>query len=485
MLQIAELKPSGIWGFFAEILQIPRPSKHEEKIISFLEKFASDNSLEIKKDKVGNLLIKKPASKGFESIQPVVLQSHIDMVCEKNSDVTHNFETDAINAYIDGDWVKAKGTTLGADNGIGIAAQLAVLADKSLVHGPIECLFTVDEETGLTGAKLLESGFFDSKVLINLDSEDEGEIFIGCAGGMTSYIHYPLKKTKAPQFATYKVSLTGLKGGHSGDDINKGLANSNKLLIRFLWNCSKNFDIKLSDFQGGNLHNAIPREAYATILVKPKMVPTFKVYFDKYLETIKSEYSFTEPGLNMLLEIVDRSKRVLKQKNQDKLLCSLYACPNGVVSMSQAVPGLVETSTNLAAVHFSDNNTAEIVTSQRSSIESAKRDIANRIKSTFYLAKATVEQGEGYPGWTPNPESAILKVSEKVYESLFQTKAKIKAIHAGLECGLFLEKYTGLDMISIGPTLRGVHSPDERLQIETVDKFWKFLVKILEEIPKL
>lgn len=484
MSEIAALKPSGIWGYFSEILQIPRPSKKEEKIIAYLEKFALDNSLEFKKDKAGNLLLKKPASKGMENTKSVVLQSHVDMVCEKNSDVQHTFETDPINAYIDGEWVKAKGTTLGADNGIGIAAQLAVLADKKLIHGPIECLFTIDEETGLTGANHLEKNFFDSEILINLDSEDEGELFIGCAGGMNSVIHYPLRKTKAPHYVAYKVTITGLKGGHSGDDINKGFANSNKLLVRFLWNCAKDFNIHLADFQGGNLHNAIPREAFATILVKPKMNPSFKSYFTSYFETIKSEFSFTEPDIKMLLETVNRPKKVLKKKNQDRLLSSLYTCPNGVISMSQAMPGLVETSTNLASIHFRENKQVEIVTSQRSSVESAKKDIANRIKSTFELAKATVKQGEGYPGWTPNPDSTILKTAENTYFTLFDTKAKIKAIHAGLECGLFLEKYPTLDMISFGPTMRGVHSPDERLHIESVDKFWKFLVKLLNEIPK-
>jgi dipeptidase D len=480
-----ELTPPLIWKYFGEILEIPRPSKNEGKILNYLIEFAQKEKLEYKQDKAGNIVIGKKASEGMGNKPVIVLQSHVDMVCEKNSSVHHNFLTDAIKAKIEDGWVKAAGTTLGADNGIGVAAQLAVLSDKSLKHGPIECLFTVDEETGLTGAKEISNDLITGKILLNLDSEDEGEIFIGCAGGIDTSVSLDYKTVKSnKRHKSFRISLNGLKGGHSGDDINKGLANSNKLLVRFLWNCVTKFDIMLADFQGGNLRNAIPREAEALIMVRNKFADKFKEYFSGFLQTIKSEYAVTEPDLRMDIVETNLPKEVLTRKHRNTLLNALYACPNGVISMSQSVTGLVETSTNLASVHFVKKNTIEIVTSQRSSIESAKRDIADSIASTFRLAGANVKHGDGYPGWTPNTNSAILKVALKEYEKLFKTKPKVKAIHAGLECGLFLEKYPELDMISFGPTLRGVHSPDERMEIATVEKFWNFLIALLANIPE-
>jgi dipeptidase D len=485
MSVLTSLSPALVWKYFSEILEIPRPSKKEEKIIAYLEQFAINQKLIYKKDAVGNIVIKKPASAGCENAPIIVLQSHVDMVCEKNSDVKHDFWKDSIKPKIEGDWVKAEGTTLGADNGIGIAAQLAVLSDKSLKHGPIECLFTVDEETGLTGAKKLAKNLFCGKVLINLDSEDEGEIFIGCAGGIDTSVEYEYVPVEADKkLNAIKVKLFGLKGGHSGDDINKGLANSNQLLSRFLWSCYQKFEIVLGDFQGGNLRNAIPREAEAVILIRPKYTDTFIKDFTQYQNTIKNEYSITEPDLKMEYSEVIIPKTSLSKKETIKLLNCLYACPNGVISMSQAVEGLVETSTNLASVHFKENNRIIIGTSQRSSVESAKRDIAHRIESMFKLIGAEVSHGDGYPGWSPNKDSKILEISKEVYSNLFGNPPKVKAIHAGLECGLFLEKYPGLDMVSFGPTLRGVHSPDERMQISSVDKFWKFLVAILEKTSK-
>jgi dipeptidase D len=479
------MTPVLVWKYFGEILQIPRASKSEEKILRFLEEFAIEHKLEFKKDKVGNLLIKKAATKGMEKAKTVVLQSHVDMVCEKNKEIKHDFTKDPINAYIEGQWIKAKGTTLGADNGIGIAAELAVLADNTLKHGPIECLFTVDEETGLTGAKQLTGNFFTGKILLNLDSEDEGEIFIGCAGGIDTLITYPIKTNKPQKNSlAFKIVINGLKGGHSGDDINRGLANSNKILNRFLWNCSHKFKLNLSDFQGGNLRNAIPREAEAIIVIKEKLRKEFVSFFTDYFAVVRFEYSSSEPELKMTLNEAPMPKTVLKKNYQDKLLCSLYACPHGVIAMSQTVEGLVETSTNLASVHFKKNKTVEIVTSQRSSIESAKIDISNQVKSVFHLANASIKNSDSYPGWTPNTQSEILEIAKKVYLTTFKINPKVKAIHAGLECGLFLEKYPELDMISFGPTLKGVHSPDERMEIETVDKFWRFLVAILENIPK-
>jgi dipeptidase D len=485
MSEIKKLQPELVWRYFSEILEIPRPSKKEEKIIAYLKQFAETNNLDFKQDKAGNILIKKPATAGKQRVKSVVFQSHVDMVCEKNSDVAHNFDTDPIPAYIDGEWLKAKGTTLGADNGIGVATQLAILADKNLEHGPIECLFTVDEETGLTGANMLEKDFFESKILINLDSEDEGEIYIGCAGGVDTLISLPLKFTKTSKnHVALKLSVTGLLGGHSGDDIDKGLGNSIKILNRILYTSHKKFEISLSDFQGGNLRNAIPREAFAIISVHKKNKDNLLEHIAASEKEIKNEFAHTEPKLNISAKPVKSVDHVLKEKSMLKLLRSIYACPNGIMAMSQTVPGLVETSTNLASVNFKKNNSAEIVTSQRSSLESDKHDTANSIESAFLLADAKVWHSDSYPGWTPNKNSEILETATKSYETLFSKEPAIKAIHAGLECGLFLEKYPHLDMISIGPTMRGVHSPDERLHIESVEKYWRFVEQIISEIPE-
>jgi len=480
---LKKLKPEIVWSYFEEICKVPRPSKKEEKIIEYLINFGKKHKLETKRDEIGNVLIKKAATKGKEKLKTVVLQSHMDMVCEKNSDVKHDFEKDPIIPFIDGEWVKAKGTTLGADDGIGIAAQLALLVSKDIEHGAIECLFTVDEETGLSGAFALQPDFFDGKILLNLDSEDEGEIFIGCAGGIDTLITLKYASENVPEnHLAYKLNISGLSGGHSGDDIDKGLGNSNKILNRFLWNASKEFKIRLADFQGGNLRNAIPREAYAIVAVPAKSKAKFLASFDEYTKNVKFELKPTEPNLKLTAEETKLPKNVMSSVDQLKLVNSLYACPHGVIAMSHELKGLVETSTNLASVKFKGGK-VEITTSQRSSIESSKYDIANMVESVFSMIDAKIVQSEGYPGWAPNTNSEILKVSEKVYKDLFKKKPVVRAIHAGLECGLFLEKYDDLDMISFGPTLRGVHSPDERINIETVDKFWIYLLEILKNIP--
>lgn len=484
MSKIKDLKPALIWKYFDEILAVPRPSKKEEKIISYLENFAKELNLNYKKDEIGNILITKPATQGMENTKSVVFQSHVDMVCEKNSDVEHDFDNDPIQTYIDGEWLMAKGTTLGADNGIGVATQLALLADDTIKHGPIECIFTVDEETGLTGANHLGKDFFESEILINLDSEDEGEVYIGCAGGVDTLISYPLDfiSTTAGNKALL-IEVKGLKGGHSGDDINKGFGNSNKILTRVIWELNKQLGANLHDFQGGNLRNAIPREAFATISVSAAIFEKATKLIASFEQIIKQEFVHTEPNMAITTQSIELPKEMLESECQTKLLNAIYACPNGVMAMSHTVPGLVETSTNLASVHFYDNKEAEIVTSQRSSIETAKWDIANSIKSTFDLIGAKVTNTDSYPGWAPNSDSEILNISKESYKSLFGKVPEVKAIHAGLECGLFLEKYPKLDMISIGPTMRGVHSPDERLQINTVGMYWDFVVKILENIP--
>jgi len=484
-MKIEDLEPKEVWKYFSEILKIPRPSKKEEKIIQYLLDFADEHNLPVKKDDVGNVLISKPATPGHENRQTVVLQSHMDMVCEKNSDVRHDFEKDPIDAYVDGEWVKAKGTTLGADDGIGIAVQLAILASDKIEHGPLECLFTVDEESGMTGAFGLQKGFFEGKILINLDSEDEGELFIGCAGGVDTMATFNFKRKKVPSgYFAMEVLVANLKGGHSGDDINKGLGNANKILNRFLWNAARKYGMRLSYIDGGNLRNAIAREAKAVILVPNTVKEEVRAEFNMFFYEIQREYKTTEPNLKMKMGTVEKPDFVLDRKTQANLLNAIYACPHGVIEMSREIPGLVETSTNLASVKMKEDDTIVIETSQRSSVESAKRDVANMVESVFLLAKAKVQRGEGYPGWTPNTDSAILKIAKESYEELFGKEPVVRAIHAGLECGLFLEKYPGLDMISFGPTLRGVHSPDERINIKTVEIFWIHLLDVLRRIPE-
>jgi dipeptidase D len=478
---LENLEPLDVWRFFEDICQIPRPSKKEGLIGAYLMNFAKTHRLDAQMDGAGNVVICKTATKGYENSPVIVLQSHMDMVCEKNSDVVHDFDKDPIQPWIDGDWVKAKGTTLGADDGIGIAAQLALLASDILEHGPIECLFTVDEETGLTGAAALEPGFIKGKILLNLDSEDEGEIFIGCAGGIDTVATTTYNKKPVPiNHAPYSIKVSGLKGGHSGDDIHKGLGNSNKILNRFLWFASKKFKIRVSEINGGNLRNAIPREAWSVVMVPHKKETEFLEAFREFVGQVQTEFSVTEPELSIKCEMVEAPKYIINKKAQRNLLNALYACPHGVISMSQRMPGMVETSTNLASIKFVGENQIVVTTSQRSDSETAKVDIARMVESVFKLADFEVVHGEGYPGWTPNPDSPILKKAVKSYEELFGNKPVVRSIHAGLECGLFLEKYPYLDMISFGPTLRGVHSPDEKISISTVKKFWVFLVDILK-----
>lgn len=478
-----DLRPAVVFHYFDEVCQVPRPSKKEEKIRTYLLDFAKKHNLEAKTDEAGNVLIKKAASAGMENLKTVILQSHIDMVCEKNKDTEHNFETDPIQTYIDGEWLRAKGTTLGADNGIGVATELAVLASDDIKHGPIECLFTVDEETGLTGAFALKEGFMNGDILLNLDSEDDGELFIGCAGGANTTAIYPFPKEKAPQgWFFFRVSVKGLTGGHSGDDISKNRANANKLLNRFLVQTMQKYGMRLADIEGGNLHNAIPREAHALCAVPMEYKEAVRVDLNIFISEIENEYSATEPNLAMDLESETPVEYVMEQKAMERFLLSIYAVHHGVYAMSQDIPGLVETSSNLASIKVCDG-TIKVVTSQRSSILSSRKDMSQMVSAAFILGGATVTTGEGYPGWKPNPSSEILKIAVESYKKLFGVEPKVKAIHAGLECGLFLQKYPSLDMVSFGPTLRGVHSPDERMLIPTVEKFWNHLLDILAHIP--
>lgn len=477
------LKPEMVWSYFEEVCKIPRPSRREEKIAAWLMDFAHQHQLQARQDEAGNVLIAKPATPGKENIPTVVLQAHMDMVCEKNSDVVHDFDKDPIVPYIDGEWVKAKGTTLGADDGIGIAACLAILTSTDIQHGPVECLFTVDEETGLTGAFALKPGFFEGRILLNLDSEDEGEMFIGCAGGIDTVVRLPYEKIPAPEhkFAV-RIKVKGLQGGHSGDDINKGRGNAIKILNRFLWEIDHKYGINVASFEGGNLRNAIAREAVAVILFDEVLKENVRVDFNVYASEMEEVWKITEPGLKMELESIEIPEVALSANSTHKLLDALYACPHGVFAMSYRMPGMVETSTNLAAIRFMENDTILITTSQRSDVDSEKMNIAQMVEAVFRMAGAEVEHGEGYPGWAPNPDSAILKVVVESYARLFGKEPVVRSIHAGLECGLFLEKYPGMDMVSFGPTLRGVHSPDEKVNVETVEKWWKHLVDILEHI---
>ena len=481
MTDILTLSPSRVFYYFNEICKIPHPSKKEEKIISWLLETGKTLGLETKRDKIGNVLISKPATKGKENVTQIIFQSHMDMVCEKNNDTNFDFEKNAIEPYVDGEWLKAKGTTLGADDGIGVAIQLALLETNNIEHGPIECLFTVDEETGLTGAFNLKAGFMNGKMLLNLDSEDEGEFFIGCAGGKDTQAIFDIEwEEKMPKnVLAYNIIVKGLQGGHSGDDINKGRGNAVKLLNRILWNAYQEFDLYISEIDAGNLRNAIAREGRAHIVIPKDNKKPFEKYLKKMDKIYKDELRITDPSVSVSFEETKMPKNILNELLQIDLMNALYACPHGVLSMSQDIPNFVETSTNLASVKFKKNKIM-ITTSQRSSLESKKQDAVDMVSASFYTIGADeVENSDGYPGWTPNPNSEALKVLVKAYQNLFKKDPEVKAIHAGLECGLFSKKYPNLDMVSYGPTLRGVHSPDEKLKIDTVQQVWDLTLEFL------
>ena len=479
-----DLKPQGVFHYFAEICKVPRPSKKEEKIIAYLQAFGKKHNLETLTDEVGNVLIKKPATPGMENRKTIVLQSHVDMVCEKNNDVQHDFLNDPIETEIDGEWLKAKGTTLGADNGIGVATELAILADDTIAHGPLECLFTIDEETGLTGAFALKEGFMNGDILLNLDSEDEGELFIGCAGGIDTVAQFAYQEVDVPAgYFCCKIQVKGLKGGHSGGDIHLGRGNANKILNRFLSQTLKKYDMYLCEIDGGNLRNAIAREAHAVIALPEADKHAVRADLNIFAAEVQAEYNVTDPDLQLLMESEAPRAKAIDKDTTKRLLQAIYAVPHGVYAMSQDIPGLVETSTNMASVKMKPGNIIRIETSQRSSTASSKRDMNTMVRTVFEMAGAEVSSGEGYPGWKPNPHSEILEIATASYKRLFGVDAKVKAIHAGLECGLFLDKYPTLDMISFGPTLQGVHSPDERMLIPTVQKFWDHLLDILKNAP--
>ncbi len=483
MSEITNLEPRLVWEQFDAITRIPRPSKKEEKIRAYLIDWAKKHALAYQCDEIGNIVIRKPATSGFEDRPTVILQSHMDMVCEKNSDVEFDFDNEPIRVKIDGAWVKAEGTTLGADCGIGMAAALAALIDPEMQHGPLEALFTVDEETGLTGAFELGEGMLTGKYLLNLDSEDDGEIFIGCAGGIDTIATFRYTMEPAPKnYTFFRVDVSDLLGGHSGDDIDKGRVNSNKTVARLLWDGMQSFELKLSYFSGGNLRNAIPREAYAIFGIPERHKTEFIKRYNLFAADLEQEFRYREPNFRITLNEMPQVEEVLDAQTQFGLIYSLVGVPNGVIAMSFAVSGLVETSTNLASVKFVDDNRIVVTSSQRSSVESAKTYVMQMVESVFALAGADVAHTDGYPGWTPDPQSKLLEITVDSYKQLFGTAPKVRAIHAGLECGLFLEKYPELEMVSFGPTLRGVHSPDERLEIATIPKFWDLLKEVLRRI---
>lgn len=484
-MTIKDLQPAAVFGIFDEITRVPRPSKKEGKIRQYLLDFAAKHGLAVKTDAVGNVVMSVPATPGHENAPGIIMQAHMDMVCESN-DKSFDFTTQPIPAYVDGEWIKTKGTTLGADNGIGVAASLAILTDKTFEHGPIEALFTMDEETGMTGANNLGEDMITGSMLLNLDSEDDAEIFVGCAGGIDTQAFFTYNRSFAPKdFLYFKINVEGLNGGHSGGDIHLGRANANKLLARFLFRLSGKHEVVISEIDGGNLRNAIPRAAHAVIGVHTSKKESVRVDLNNYIAELENEYAGLEPNLKLTMESVDTPDFAIDQETSINLVRAIYSAPHGVVSMSRDLEGLVETSTNLASVKMAADNTIVITTSQRSSVESRKLDIAGQVEAHFLLAGARVEHGEGYPGWQPNLESPIMKITRDAYKELYGIEPAIKAIHAGLECGLFLTKYPHLDMVSFGPTLRDVHSPSERMHIPAVERFYGQLKRTLEKVAEL
>ena len=482
------LQPKAVFDCFAQINQIPRPSYKEQQMSAFLVDFGHKLGLETLQDSVGNVLIRKPATPGYENLKATVLQSHMDMVCEKVAGLDFDFTKDPIQTYVDGDWLRAKGTTLGVDDGIGVAMQMAILQDDTIEHGPLECLFTVCEEEGLVGALGLEPGFMKADYLINLDSEDEGQIFISCAGGATTTVTFHPSMEPAPEGQYFfKLQVSGLTGGHSGDDIVKKRANANKLLVRMLA-AMRQYGVRIADIQSGGLHNAIPRDGFAVCCVPMEHKEAVRVLVNTMTAEFEEEFSATEPNLTITLESADAADKVIDLSTADRLVTALVSVPNGVLAMDQEIPNFVQTSSNLASIHLVESESdgqwsIVVVTNQRSNIMSARKNASQMVGGVFLLAGADVEEGDGYPGWKLNPQSPLLKITVESYKRIFNKEPQILAIHAGLECGLFSLKYPHVDMVSFGPTLRGVHSPDECLLIPTVQMVWDHLLDVLKNIP--
>lgn len=481
---VRELEPKSLWNYFADLNAVPRPSKKEERVIDFMMQFGKSLGLETIKDEIGNVIIKKPASKGMENKQTIVLQSHLDMVHQKNAATVFDFDKQGIEMFVDEDWVKAKGTTLGADNGIGVATIMAVLASKDIAHPAIEALFTIDEETGMTGALNLKGGLLNGKILLNLDTEDDNELTIGCAGGIdvTATGSYSLEGA-GPNSVAYKISVKGLTGGHSGMDIYKGRGNANKIMNRILFAATEKFGIQISSIDGGSLRNAIPRESVSEIVIPQNEIKNLEVFIKEIENELKAECKTTDPNLSVNIEKISGEKKVLQKGFQTKLLKSIYACANGVYRMSPDILHLVQTSNNLARVLVKDGEYS-IQCLTRSSVDSEKMDLANALKCTFELMGATVDFKGSYPGWTPKPEAAIVKIMSNLYTNLYKEKALVSACHAGLECGILGTNYPNMEMISFGPNIKGAHSPDEKVQISSVQKFWNYFLETLKQIPE-
>ena len=478
------MEPKAVFDIFAEICKVPRPSKHEEKISQWLQSFAAEHGIECIADEAMNVIMRVPATPGYEDHEGIILQAHMDMVAEKDGNVQHDFMTDPIETWVDGEWLKAKGTTLGADNGIGIAMALAAITDKELAHPAIECLFTVDEETGLTGAMKLQDGMLKGKRLINLDSEDDGQIFIGCAGGIDTLakMHYNGERlTENGERLAIRLSVIGLMGGHSGDDINKGRANANQLIVWFLARIWPQTEIRLSSINGGNLRNAIAREAEATIIIPMAYKEQIRVEWNRYVAQMEGVFGEVEKDMRLELDTTDMPVTIIPTDKAYRLIMALCECPHGMIAMSSEMPGLVETSTNLASIKMREGY-IEINTSQRSSKEASKHHLKWAVEQALSMACDEVTHGDGYPGWAPNPNSPLLDVVKKAYMDLYKAEPKVLAIHAGLECGLFLEKYPYLDMVSIGPQMYGVHSPQERLSIPSTERCYRWLCQTLKSL---
>lgn len=481
---VNQLEPKSLWGNFIRLNEVPRPSKKEARVIQFMKEFGRQLGLDTQVDQTGNVVIRKPATAGMENRKTIVLQGHLDMVHQKNSDVDFDFEKEGIRSFVDQDWVKAQGTTLGADNGIGVAAIMTILESNDIPHPNLEALFTIDEETGMTGAKRLQENLLKGNILLNLDTEEDDELTIGCAGGIdtNTYLKYKQREPKEGSIAL-RIGLTGLKGGHSGTEIHLGRANANKLMNRLLYQTTNAFKLRIASIDGGSLRNAIPRESFAVVVVPTSRLSAFREELQRRVSDITQEFKRIEPDLKISVDNVEMPKKVMPRKDQEKMLNSIYAVPNGVFRMSPDVPGLVETSSSLARVIVKDG---EFITQslQRSSLESGKEDIAHAVRAAFEAVGAKVENSGSYPGWAPNPDSPILKTMRKLYEDIFQEEPKVAAVHAGLECGIIGEHYPSLDMISFGPTIHHPHSPDEKVNIPSVQKFWKFLLETLKNAPE-
>lgn len=481
---IRNLEPKALWNHFSDLNAVPRPSKKEEKVIQFMVDFGHRLQLETTVDEVGNVIIKKPASAGMENRKTVVMQSHLDMVHQKNADTVFDFDTEGIKMFVDNDWVRADGTTLGADNGIGVAAIMAILSSKDTAHPAIEALFTIDEETGMTGAMGLQDGILQGEILLNLDTEEDDEIDIGCAGGVDVTATKIYKQIEVPRNSiAFKISVTGLNGGHSGMDIHKGLGNANKIMNRLLYVGHELFNLRIANIDGGSLRNAIPRESFAIVTIDKASKKSFLNQIETHIKDIKNEFSVVDSNLSIAIEPTKLPDLIMSLDSQEQLIKAVYATHNGVYKMSAEMDGLVETSNNIAKVLVKEGNTA-IGCLTRSSSESSKYDLANSLRAAFELAGFDVVYSGSYPGWQPNIHSEILKIMSGLYERLYGEKARVVACHAGLECGILGQNYPDMDMISFGPTILGAHSPDERVSISSVKKFWEFLLEILQNIPE-